>query len=60
MNITINERAEMKYMGYQYKAWFLNPLGVPFHKYFRTADEMDKFITKASEVGTTLRGFISR
>lgn len=58
-NITVRDRSEMKRMGYGYRAWFLNPLGVPFHKDFETAKVMDAFIEKAAAVGTKLTGFVS-
>ena len=57
--IAIRDRAEMKWMGKQYRAWFVNPLGVPFHKDFMTSEEMDAFIDKARAVGTKLVGFMS-
>lgn len=59
MNVSIKDRAEMKHMGYEYRAWFVNPFGVPFHKDFTTAQEMDDFINRAYEVGTKLSGFVS-
>ena len=58
-NITLIERREMKHMGYTLKAWYLNPHGVPFHKYFHTGKEMEDFNQKASAVGTKLIGFVS-
>ena len=45
--------------GNEYRAWFVNPLGVPFHKDFPTSKEMDDFIHRAREVGTKLTGFVS-
>ena len=57
--MTLRERSEMRYMGYTHRAFFINPFGVPFHKDFRSGDEMEKFIGKAAEAGTTLKGFVS-
>ena len=43
----------------KYRAWFINELGHRFTKDFETGEEMEHFIIKASEVGTTLTGFAS-
>ena len=57
-HITINERREMKYMGYAFRAWYLSPFGIPFHKDFHTAEEMDAFNRSAQEVGTKILEFV--
>ena len=59
MNIILKEKFEMKRMGDRYRAWFVNPFGVPFHKDFPTSEEIDNFISRAREVGTKLTGFVS-
>ena len=46
-------------IGNGYRAWFVNPIGVPFHKDFQTSEEMDDFIHRAREVGTKFMGFVS-
>ncbi len=58
MTMTIREKREAKEMGYKHRAFFINPHGVPFHKDFRTGEEMERFIEKAREVGTKLTGFV--
>ncbi len=57
-HITIKDRREMTYMGYSYRAWYLSPFGVPFHKDFHTAEEMDAFNRSAQEVGTKILEFV--
>ena len=59
MHLTIRDRQEMNCMGYRYRAWYLNPYGVPFHKDFRTCEEMDDFNRRAHDVGTKLTGYVS-
>lgn len=58
-NMTLREKREARQMGYQHRAFFINPHGVPFHKDFMTGDEMEDFIRKAKEAGTKLTGFVS-
>ena len=59
MILTIKDRREMNHMGYQYRAWYLNPFGVPFHKNFLTYAEMDNFNRQAHDAGTKLLGYAS-
>lgn len=59
MNLTINDKREMKRMEYTHRAWFISPTGVPFHKDFTSGERMEEFIYKAQEAGTKLRGFAS-
>ena len=54
MKLTIKDKAEMKRMGYEYRAWFISPRGIPFHKDFTTYREMQEFIKAAKTVGTRL------
>ena len=57
--MTLTEKRSMRYMGYTIRAWYMNPSGVPFHKDFRTGDEMEVFTEKAIKVGTKMTGFAS-
>ncbi len=57
-HITVKDRREMKYMGYRFRAWYLSPFGIPFHKDFHTAEEMDAFNRSAQEVGTKILEFV--
>lgn len=43
----------------RFKAWFINELGHEFSKEFESGEEMETFISKASEVGTQMTGFTS-
>lgn len=50
--ITINERRDMRRMGYSIKVVFERPKNkVPFTKYFTTPIEADEFSRKAKENG---------
>ena len=47
----------MKRMGWNFKAWYRNSRGVPFHKYFTTGREMDAFTAKAEKAGSVLEEY---
>ena len=59
-HLTIKDRAEMKYMGYNFRVFFKNSHGVPFHKDFTNRNEMEDFIARAEQVGTTTECIIER
>lgn len=52
--MTVREIAEMKRMGYTIKVRYKTQRGVPFHKYFTTAEEAADFNKKVAEAGTTI------
>lgn len=58
--ISLRDQREMKRMGYEYRAFFINPHGVPFHKDFMTIAGMAGFIKEAQEAGTRIKGYASR
>lgn len=58
--LTQKDKAEMKYMGYMYRAWFKTQNGVPFHKDFRKKAEMELFIKQATEYKVQLVKYAKR
>jgi deoxyribodipyrimidine photolyase len=52
MHITLKESSEMKYMGWNWKACYKTQRGVPFTRYFNTAEELQEFNKKVTEVGS--------
>ena len=57
--LSMRDKKEMRRMGYELRAFFINPHGVPFHKDFMTEPGMMDFIRKAREVGTEFVGYVS-
>ena len=57
--INWNERKKMRYFGDTIRAWYVNPLGVPFHKDFSDGNKMEEFNARARSVGTKIIGFAS-
>ena len=53
-NLTLQDKSEMKYMGYVYRALFKTQRGVPFDKNFKNKAEMDLFVKQAAEHGIKL------
>jgi len=58
--LTIRDKKEMKRMGYEFRAFFVNPHGVPFHKDFMTIAGMAGFVREAKEAGSKFKGYDSR
>lgn len=52
--ITINERRDMRRMGYNIKVIFERPNRIRFTKFFTTASEADAFTKSAKENGVRM------
>lgn len=59
-SLTLQDKSEMKYMGYTYRAWFKTQRGVPFPKDFRNKADMELFIKQAAENGIKLVQWLKR
>lgn len=58
-HLTLSDRKEMRTLGNTTRAWFINPMGVPFHKDFPNGEQMEEFISRAAKAGSKLTGFAS-